>query len=79
METLLGATGIPLHEQILMCEGSRLDATKLLSNYSLPVSSMQELGISAACSVQEYAFMLYARVRLKIDEDGGVLQKMVLR
>ena len=38
METLLGCTGIPAHEQILMCEGSRLDAAKCLSNYSLPVS-----------------------------------------
>ena len=37
METLLGCTGIPAHEQILMCEGSRLDAAKCLSNYSLPV------------------------------------------
>lgn len=35
-QTLADLTGIPLGDQILMCEGARLDAAKPLSAYGLP-------------------------------------------
>ena len=35
-QTLAELTGIPRGEQILMCEGARLDAAKPLAAYGLP-------------------------------------------
>lgn len=46
---LAGVTGIPIPEQILMCDGSPLDASKPLSVYRLPVVSNI---LTKVCSVE---------------------------
>lgn len=40
METLVGVTKIPFADQILMSEKIRLDPSKSLSTYSLPVRAI---------------------------------------
>ena len=36
-QALVALTGVPLADQIVMCEGARLDPRKPLSTYGLPV------------------------------------------
>ena len=46
-QTLAALTGVPLSDQILMCDGARLDPTKPLYAYGLPAVS-PEAGWAAA-------------------------------
>lgn len=45
-QALVALTGVPLGEQIMMCEGARLDPHKPLSAYGLPVVSAARSGIA---------------------------------